>query len=132
MLDWIFEGIVTWISSMVSQLMDAVSGLFLDALGTDMTAMEEYFPFVSKAFDVTHLISGAALGVDMWAVEIVLELWDEYSDITWEVRCLEGRSRTDGSGTHKNGIGNCCRSVMSQITQEILNDVNISIGISCF
>ena len=44
MLDWIFEGIVNWISSIVSQMMDAVSGLFLQALGTDMTAMEEYFP----------------------------------------------------------------------------------------
>lgn len=32
MLDWIFEGIVTWISSIVSEIMDAVSGLFLDAL----------------------------------------------------------------------------------------------------
>ena len=29
MLDWIFEGIVTWISSVVSDMMDAVSGLFL-------------------------------------------------------------------------------------------------------
>ena len=27
-LDWIFEGIVTWISSIASQIMDAVSGLF--------------------------------------------------------------------------------------------------------
>ena len=35
MLDWIFEGIVTWISSVVSDMMDAVSGLFLQALGTD-------------------------------------------------------------------------------------------------
>lgn len=52
MLDWIFEGIVTWISSVVSDMMDTVSGLFLQALGTDMTAMEEYFPFVSKAFTV--------------------------------------------------------------------------------
>ena len=33
MLDWIFEGIVTWISSVVSDMMDAVSGLFLQALG---------------------------------------------------------------------------------------------------
>lgn len=55
MLDWIFEGIVTWISSVVSDMMDAVSGLFLQALGTDMTAMEEYFPFVSKAFTVRSL-----------------------------------------------------------------------------
>lgn len=42
MLDWIFEGIVTWISSIISELMDAVLGLFLGALGTDMTAMEEF------------------------------------------------------------------------------------------
>ena len=33
MLDWIFEGIVTWISSIVSQMMDAVSGLFLPGAG---------------------------------------------------------------------------------------------------
>ena len=52
MLDWIFEGIVGWVSSVVTQLMDAVSGLFLSALGTDMLAMEEYFPFVGKAFTV--------------------------------------------------------------------------------
>ena len=41
MLDWIFEGIVTWISSVMTSLMDAVSGLFLDALGTDMVVMED-------------------------------------------------------------------------------------------
>lgn len=52
MLDWIFEGIVKWVASVASELMDTVSGLFLDALGTDMTAMEEYFPFVTKAFTV--------------------------------------------------------------------------------
>lgn len=67
MLDWIFEGIVTWISSIVSQLMDAVSGLFLDALGTDMTAMEEYFPFVSKAFDVMQYTA--------WALLFLITVW---------------------------------------------------------
>ena len=41
MLDWIFEGIVIWVSSMVTKVMDAVSGLFLNALGTDMTAVEQ-------------------------------------------------------------------------------------------
>lgn len=48
MLDWVFEAIVNWVSSVVTQLMDAVSGLFLNALGTDMVAMEEYFPFVPE------------------------------------------------------------------------------------
>ncbi len=66
-LDWIFEGIVGWIASIVSQLMDAVSGLFLEALGTDMTAMEEYFPFVTKAFDVMQITA--------WAILILITVW---------------------------------------------------------
>lgn len=37
MLDWIFEGIVNWIASVVTEVMDTISGLFLNALGTDMT-----------------------------------------------------------------------------------------------
>lgn len=61
MLDWIFEGIVDWISGIVTDLMDAVSGLFLNALGTDMTAMEEYFPFVEKAFTVMQYTGWAIL-----------------------------------------------------------------------
>lgn len=67
MLDWIFEGIVTWISSIVSQMMDAVSGLFLQALGTNMTAMEEYFPFVSKAFTVMQYTA--------WAILFLITVW---------------------------------------------------------
>ena len=51
-----FEGIVDWVSGVVTDLMDAVSGLFLNALGTDMTAMEEYFPFVASAFTVMQYI----------------------------------------------------------------------------
>ena len=68
MLDWIFEGIVTWIASIVTQMMDAVSGLFLNALGTDMVAMEEYFPFVSKAFDVMQYTAWAMLFLIIWIV----------------------------------------------------------------
>lgn len=67
MLDWIFEGIVTWISSIVTDLMDAVSGLFLNALGTDMTAMEEYFPFVEKAFTVMQYTG--------WAILFLITVW---------------------------------------------------------
>ena len=67
MLDWIFEGIVTRISSIVTDLMDAVSGLFLNALGTDMTAMEEYFPFVEKAFTVMQYTG--------WAILFLVTVW---------------------------------------------------------
>lgn len=67
MLDWIFEGIITWISSVVTDLMDAVSGMFLQALGTDMTAMEEYFPFVEKAFTVMQYTA--------WAILFLITVW---------------------------------------------------------
>ena len=67
MLDWIFEGIVKWISSIVSQLMDAVLGLFLNTLNTDLTAMEEYFPFVTKAFDVMQYMA--------WAILFLITVW---------------------------------------------------------
>lgn len=67
MLDWIFEGIVTWISAAATKLMDAVSGLFLNALGTDMTAMEEYFPFVTKAFNVMQYTA--------WAILFLIFVW---------------------------------------------------------
>ena len=56
-LDWIFEGIVYWIASIASTILDAVSGLFLEALGTDMTAMEEYFPFITKAYGTLQYTS---------------------------------------------------------------------------
>lgn len=67
MLDWIFEGIVTWVSSIAADLMDAVSGIFLQALGTDMSAMEGYFPFVTKAFDVMQYMA--------WAVLFLITVW---------------------------------------------------------
>lgn len=67
MLDWIFEGIVTWISGIITKLMDAVSRLFLDALGTDMTAMEEYFPFVTKAFVIMQYTA--------WAILFLITVW---------------------------------------------------------
>lgn len=67
MLDWIFEGIVKWAAGVSSELMDTVSGLFLDALGTDMTAMEEYFPFVTKAFTVMQYCS--------WAILFLITVW---------------------------------------------------------
>lgn len=67
MLDWIFEGIVTWISSIASQMMDAVSGLFLEALGTSMLAMEEYFPFVKSAFTIMQYTA--------WALLFLITVW---------------------------------------------------------
>ncbi len=67
MLDWIFEGIIEWVSKTVTQLMDAVSGLFLNALGTDMLAMEEYFPFVTKAFSIMQYTA--------WALLFLITVW---------------------------------------------------------
>ena len=66
-LDWIFEGIVNWIASIASTILDAVSGLFLEALGTDMTAMEEYFPFITKAYSTLQYTS--------WAILYLITMW---------------------------------------------------------
>ena len=67
MLDWIFEAIIDWVGRTVTSVMDAVSGLFLNALGTDMTAMEEYFPFVSKAFTIMQYTA--------WALLFIILVW---------------------------------------------------------
>lgn len=67
MLDWIFDGIISWVSKTVTKLMYAVSGLFLDALGTDMTAMEEYFPFVTQAFTIMQYTA--------WALLFIITIW---------------------------------------------------------
>lgn len=47
--------------------MDAISGIFLNALGTDMTTMEEYFPFVTTAFIVLQYTA--------WAVLFLITVW---------------------------------------------------------
>ena len=47
--------------------MDAVSGIFLNALGTDMVVMEEYFPFVTKAFSILQYFA--------WALIFIITVW---------------------------------------------------------
>ena len=54
-------------AGIASSLLDTVSGLFLEALGTDMTAMEEYFPFVARAFSVIQIMA--------WAVLFLITVW---------------------------------------------------------
>ena len=67
MFDWIFEGIAEWTAKVVTEMLDIVSALFLSALGTDMTAMEEYFPFVSTAFTVMQYTA--------WAMLFIITVW---------------------------------------------------------
>jgi len=47
--------------------MDAISGIFLGALGTDMTAMEEYFPFITMAFSIMQYTA--------WALLFIITVW---------------------------------------------------------
>lgn len=47
--------------------MDAVSSIFLNALGTDMTAMEQYFPFVTEAFFIFQYTA--------WALLFLITVW---------------------------------------------------------
>lgn len=64
---WIFESIVNWVASIVTSIMDAISGIFLNALGTDMTAMEQYFPFVTEAFFIFQYTA--------WALLFLIAVW---------------------------------------------------------
>ena len=66
-LDWIFEGIINWVASIMSSVMDSVSGIFLSALGTDMSTMEEYFPFVTRAFEIMQYTA--------WALLFIITIW---------------------------------------------------------
>ena len=66
-LSWIFESIVNWVASIVTSIMDAVSSIFLNALGTDMTAMEQYFPFVTEAFFIFQYTA--------WALLFLITVW---------------------------------------------------------
>ncbi len=56
MLDWVFEGIISWVGQHVNSLLDAVSGIMLDTLGIDMTVMSSYFPFLGSAFQTIKYI----------------------------------------------------------------------------
>ena len=49
MLDWIFEGIVTWISSVMTSLMDAVSGLQFERGEALICSNNNKVPVVIKA-----------------------------------------------------------------------------------
>lgn len=80
---------MTWISSIASQIMDAVSGLFLNALGTDMVTMEEYFPFITKAFDVMQYTA--------WAVLFLIVVWQLFRAFGGPI--IHGVSFTAKAGT---------------------------------
>lgn len=81
MLDWIFEGIIDWIAGIVTDLMDAVSGLFLNALGTDMTVMEVYFPFVRTAFTIMQYLA--------WSVLALVTIWQLFRALAGPVTDAE-------------------------------------------
>jgi hypothetical protein len=58
---------VNWIAAVATAAMDAVSGLFLDALGTDMLVMEQYFPFVTTAFEIMQYLA--------WCILFLITVW---------------------------------------------------------
>jgi hypothetical protein len=66
-LDWIFEGTANWIANTVTQLLDLVTFTFLGALGTDLTVMEEYFPFIKTAFSIMQYTA--------WAFLFLITVW---------------------------------------------------------
>ena len=51
----------------MTQMMDAVSGMFISALGTSMSTMEEYFPFITMAFSIMQYTA--------WALLFLITVW---------------------------------------------------------
>lgn len=53
---------------------------------------------------VTHFITGMALGVDMYAAEIVLDLKSNTLVLLWKAQSLVRHKRSNGLWLHGNGI----------------------------
>ena len=53
---------------------------------------------------VRHFITGMALGVDMYAAEIVLDLNQNTLTLLWKVQSLVRHKRSNGLWLHGNGI----------------------------
>ena len=45
MLDWVIEGLLSWISKNITALLDAINQPILSLLGMDMSVMQDYFPY---------------------------------------------------------------------------------------
>ena len=76
--------------------------------------LEKTIRMLIEEKDAAHFISGAALGVDMWAMEIVLKLKCEYPDITLEsaVHCRTQSERwSDGSKARYDKLLSLCDKV---------------------
>ena len=58
---------IQWLAGIVTELMDTMSDIFLEALGTEMTTMEEYFPFASSAYEI--------LQYSAWALLLLITVW---------------------------------------------------------
>ena len=107
MLDWVFEGAVTWMEGIVAELLDAVSGLFLDALGTDMAAMEGYFPFAVKAFQIMQYSA--------WAVLFLV--------VTWQLFRVFGGPVTDAEDPWGLLARGCLSAFLIAYAKEIFGTV---------
>lgn len=77
-----------------------------------------------KKKNVRHFISGMALGVDMWAAEIVLELKKKYSDITLEaaIPCRSQSDRWNSAAKERyvNLLSQC--DVITYVQEQYSND----------
>lgn len=72
---------------------------------------EEIINLIEKE-DVTHFITGMALGVDLYAAEIVLDLKARYPNITLEVLFPAKLSLSSGRQHSENAIMTLLRSAI--------------------
>ena len=74
MLDWVFEGIISWVGENANSLLDAVSGIMLDTLGVDMVVMTSYFPFLESAFQTIRYI-----GIILLLLMVIWQLFRSFT-----------------------------------------------------
>ena len=61
MLNWIFEGIVNWVATVLSNLLDSFNQPILELMGMNLTTIKSYIPFVETAYKVFQYTAWALL-----------------------------------------------------------------------
>lgn len=78
-MDWLFEGLVKWISSTIASLFDGISKVFENALGCDLSEFDKIFKFAITAENIMLGI-GLSLLFLIMIFQLFRSLWGPLAD----------------------------------------------------
>lgn len=78
-MDWIFNELVKWLSSLLATVFDAISKLFEKTLGCNLTQFDSIFPFAKAAEDIM-LGLGLTLLFLIMLFQLFRSLWGPLAD----------------------------------------------------